>query len=69
MGGALVDFRAAVFTGKSRLARAFEVVDQIVALSSIGAGFSEAIVHVRLAQSSRETWNAVAAERVDQIGA
>lgn len=69
MGGALVDFGAAIFTGESRLARAFKVIDQIVTLSSVGARFSEAIVHVRLAQSSREARNAVAAERVDKIRA
>lgn len=59
---------AAVLAGETGLASAFVVVDEIVALAAIGARLGQAVVHVRLAQRSREAGHADAAERVDQIG-
>ena len=36
-------------------------------LSAIGTRFRQTIVHIRLAERSRKSWNAEATERVDEI--
>lgn len=67
VGCAFVDIGAAVLAGEARMTGAPVVVDQVVAQSSVGAGLSQAVVHVSLTRGTHESGNALTLERVHVI--
>ena len=67
--GTLVHLLTTVFAGEARLARTNEVVDGIVASSTVGTGVGEAVIDILLAVPSHEAGVTIALVVVDKVKA